>query len=63
MHLLICLSYLKQYHSEICETQCQFSDQVSLFVERYSQKQTSHNENDDIDKRTVLDLCAHMFHA
>ena len=20
------------------------------------------NENDEIDKRTVLDLCAHMFH-
>jgi len=32
-------------------------------VERYSQKPTSQNENDEIDKRTVLDLCAHMFHA
>ena len=63
MHLLICLSYLKQFHSDVCENQCQFSDQISLFVERYSQKPTSQNENDEIDKRTVLDLCAHMFHA
>lgn len=63
MHLLICLSYLKEYHSDICETQCQFSDQISIFVEKFSQKPTSQNENDEIDKRTVLDLCAHMFHS
>jgi hypothetical protein len=31
-------------------------------VEQYSRKPTSLNENDEIDKRTVLDLCAHMFH-
>jgi len=41
MHLLICLSYLKQHHSDLCENKCQFSDQISLFVERYSQKPTS----------------------
>lgn len=29
----------------------------------FSQKPTSQNENDEIDKRTVLDLCAHMFHS
>lgn len=31
-------------------------------MEGYSRKPTSLNENDEIDKRTVLDLCAHMFH-
>ena len=28
----------------------------------YSKKPVVDNENDEIDKRTVLDLCAHMFH-
>jgi len=27
-----------------------------------SRRPISENENDEIDKRTVLDLCAHMFH-
>jgi hypothetical protein len=31
-------------------------------VSEYSKIITSEKENDEIDKRTVLDLCAHMFH-
>ena len=66
MHILICLSYLsKERFSKIVED-CQFIDKISEFVESYSQtnnggKQQT-NENDEIDRRTVLDLCAHMFH-
>jgi hypothetical protein len=31
-------------------------------VEYYSKIPVVENENGEIDKRTVLDLCAHMFH-
>lgn len=62
MHLLICLSYLsKDQFKEICEEQ-NFFDKISEFVEWYSKVPHSDNENGEIDKRTVLDLCAHMFH-
>ena len=37
-------------------------EKISEFVEYYSQINTSENEAAEIDKRTVLDLCAHMFH-
>ena len=60
MHLLICLSYLHQ--PQFKPEEFNFSDRISHFVEVYSRKPTSLNENDEIDKRTVLDLCAHMFH-
>ena len=64
MHLLICLSYLnKDKFQELAESkQCMFSERVAAFVEEYSKKVVHDNENDEIDKRTVLDLCAHMFH-
>lgn len=39
-----------------------FLDQISKFVEYYSQINTTDNEALEIDKKTVLDLCAHMFH-
>jgi len=63
MHLLICLSYLnKERFSELAEKKCNFSDRIAQFVEKYSGKPVHDNENDEIDKRTVMDLCAHMFH-
>jgi hypothetical protein len=62
MHLLICLSYLsKDDFSEICES-VNFFDRISEFVEWYSKVPTNDTENGEIDRRTVLDLCAHMFH-
>lgn len=62
MHLLISLSYLNvPQHQKTCD-QLSFTERISSFVEEYSRKPTSLNENDEIDKRTVLDLCAHMFH-
>ncbi|CDW73502.1 3-5 exonuclease family protein [Stylonychia lemnae] len=62
MHLLICLSYLnKEKFSQQAE-QCGFADCISEFVEYYSKIPVIENENGEIDKRTVLDLCAHMFH-
>lgn len=63
MHILICLSYLnKEAFSAIAERECQFSSRIEDFVTEYSKKPVIDNENDEIDKRTVLDLCAHMFH-
>lgn len=64
MHLLISLSYLnKERFHELAESKsCNFSERVAAFVEEYSKKIVHDNENDEIDKRTVMDLCAHMFH-
>ena len=63
MHILICLSYLnKEAFTAIAERECQFSSRIEDFVTEYSKKPVIDNENDEIDKRTVLDLCAHMFH-
>ena len=63
MHILICLSYLnKESFQAIAERECNFSSLIEDFVTEYSKKPVIDNENDEIDKRTVLDLCAHMFH-
>ena len=62
MHMLICLSYLsKDNFKQICE-ELSFFDKISEFVEWYSKVPTTDSENGEIDRRTVLDLCAHMFH-
>ena len=67
MHLLICLSYLKRDRFNQAGEECQFVERVSEFVEYYSKLPAvagpdGNTENGEIDKRTVLDLCAHMFH-
>jgi hypothetical protein len=62
MHLLICLSYLNKEKFQVQAEQCGFADLISEFVEYYSKIPVIENENGEIDKRTVLDLCAHMFH-
>jgi hypothetical protein len=63
MHILISLNYLKkEQFVDIVEDECHFSDTISEFVDAYSKVIISEKENDEIDKRTVLDLCAHMFH-
>ena len=63
MHILICLSYLsKERFSQQIE-ECNFVDKISDFVEYYNSLNTNENEgNPEIDRKTVLDLCAHMFH-
>ncbi len=67
MHLLICLSYLKRERFAQMTDDCLFVDRISEFVEYYSKRPAlaapdGSTENGEIDKRTVLDLCAHMFH-
>ena len=64
MHILICLSYLsKERFSQQIE-ECNFVDKISDFVEHYNNLNTSTNDGNPevIDRKTVLDLCAHMFH-
>lgn len=62
MHLLIALSYLSKDNFSRQIEECGFVDKISEFVEFYSQIKTTDNEALEIDKKTVLDLCAHMFH-
>jgi hypothetical protein len=63
MHCLISLNYLNHESlKHIGEARCNFTEAIADFVDVYSRKQTNEKENDEIDKRTVLDLCAHMFH-
>lgn len=67
MHLLICLSYLKRERFAAVGEECGFVERISEFVEYYSKLPAvagpdGNAENGEIDKRTVLDLCAHMFH-
>ncbi len=62
MHILICLSYLNKEKFLAVSEECGFTEIISEFVEYYSKLQVKENENGEIDKRTVLDLCAHMFH-
>jgi len=60
MHILICLAYLSKERFSVQAEQCQLTDKISEFVEYFSQQNTL--ETDEVDKRTVLDLCAHIFH-
>jgi len=61
MHILICLSYLSKDRFTAIKEECKFYDRITEFVEYYSNIRAN-NESAEIDKRTVLDLCAHMFH-
>lgn len=62
MHILIAISYLSKDNFEDILKEVQFSDQIQKLIMYYSQINTVDNEALDIDKKTVLDLCAHMFH-
>ncbi|KAM3135807.1 hypothetical protein pb186bvf_012060 [Paramecium bursaria] len=62
MHILICLSYMSKDNFSHQMEECRFVDRISEFVEYYSVINTGENEAAEIDKKTVLDLCAHMFH-
>lgn len=62
MHVLISISYFsKESFSNLLE-ELKFVDRIGRFIEKYSQIDTTDNEALEIDKKTVLDLCAHMFH-
>jgi len=62
MHVLICLSYLSKERFSNAIEETQFVDKISQFVEYYSHLNLTESDNNEIDKKTVLDLCAHMFH-
>lgn len=63
MHILICLSYLSKERFGPQIEECNFVDKISDFVEYYNSLNTNDNDgNPEIDRKTVLDLCAHMFH-
>ena len=69
IHLLICLSYLsKERFSQVLED-VHFVEKISDFVEWYTMKNASPQESSNTggkaavsERKTVLDLCAHMFH-
>lgn len=76
IHILICLSYLSKERFNHALEECMFVERISDFVEWYSIKNPifdasnpegalankSSTANALVDKKTVLDLCAHMFH-
>lgn len=62
MHILIAISYLSKDNFQDILSEAKFVERISKFVEHYSQINTTDNEGLEIDKKTVLDLCAHMFH-
>jgi hypothetical protein len=62
MHILISLSYLSKERFSIAMEETQFNDKISDFVEFYSQLNVTGPDHNEIDKKTILDLCAHMFH-
>lgn len=61
IHLLVVLTCLanERFFGQQLE-QTQFSERIGEFVEIYSTK-TSENEDPD-NRRTILDMCAHLFH-
>lgn len=76
IHVLICLSYLSKERFNLQLEECLFVDRISDFVEWYSIKNPIFDTSGPdaglggksvaatalMDKKTVLDLCAHMFH-
>lgn len=77
IHLLISLSYLSKERFGQVLDECRFVDKISEFVEWFTLKHTSpmdlaintdkpslaHSGGRSVSERkTVLDLCAHMFH-
>ena len=62
MHILICISYLAKDNFKDIQNKVGFLGKIQKFVEIYSKINTTNNEALEIDKKTVLDLCAHMFH-
>ena len=62
IHCLICLSYLSKERFNSSIESCQFVDRISQFVEMFSVKHVGESDQESTDKKTILDLCAHMFH-
>jgi len=62
IHCLICLSYLSKERFGAAIDACKFVDRISQFVETFSVKQVGESDQESSDKKTILDLCAHMFH-
>jgi hypothetical protein len=63
MHVLISISYLAKENFKEIQAKVGFLNKIQKFVEIYSKINTTNNEALEIDKKTVLDLCAHMFHT
>eukprot|EP00826_Nyctotherus_ovalis_P010908 TRINITY_DN12847_c0_g6_i2.p2 TRINITY_DN12847_c0_g6~~TRINITY_DN12847_c0_g6_i2.p2 ORF type:complete len:121 (-),score=36.43 TRINITY_DN12847_c0_g6_i2:158-520(-) len=59
MHVLISLSYLNKDRFSLVLEECKFVYRIEEFVESFSHEKMP--DCDEMDKRTVLDLCAYMF--
>ncbi len=60
MHLLICLNYIYRDPFKPLLAEVSFRERVSEFAKWYDSGLRS--AASDIDRKTVLDLCAHIFH-
>ena len=59
MHFLMCLNYLSQDKFKLMKEEIKFDELIKKFENDYKNS----NENDDINKRTVLNLCNLLFHS
>ena len=66
IHVLICLSYLSKERFSGALDEILFVEKISEFVEWYTAHFTGQDQtaeaNGVSERKTVLDLCAHMFH-
>ena len=59
MHYLMCLSYLSLDKFRLIKEEIKFDEQIKKFENDYK----NNNENDDINKNTVTNLCILLFHS
>ena len=59
MHYIMCLNYLGQDKFKIIKEEIKFDEKMKKFENDYK----NNNENDDIHKKSVLDLINLLFHS
>ena len=59
MHYLMCLSYLSLDKFKFMKEEIKFNEQIKKFENDYN----NNNENDDVNKKTVINLCLILFHS
>ena len=55
----MCLSYLSLDKFKFMKEEIKFNEQIKKFENDYK----NNNENDDVNKKTVINLCLILFHS
>ena len=59
MHYLMCLNYLSQDKFKMIKEEIKFDEKIKKFENDYK----NNNENDDVNKKTILNLSYLLFHS